>query len=103
NDETDGAPQPNPAVAIRIVSQVLQGNDFELGQYAVPEKIEARHHQGEAPKIRLQKHAGIADQGENGPQPDNEHAPVAAITDPAPQVGRHQPGAHLDGGQGADF
>ena len=102
-DETNGPPQPDAAVAVAVRPEVAQGDGLELRQRGVPEETEAGDHQGQRPVSPAPEDCSKGQHRQQRGGTDDGHAPPAVVGDPAPDVGGHQLGGHEDGDQLADL
>lgn len=101
-DETDRAPQANPAVAGAALAQVGQGDDLELRQHGVPEERVQRHHQGQPGVAVADEDQREAQRRAYRAEAHDGQALAAAVAQPAPQVGRDATHQHGNRHQLAD-
>ncbi len=95
-DKADGTPQPDGGVTADAAAEMIEGNHLHLRQRCVPEEAEQDHHQGHFPETLGEGDAGEDQEGEQGRKPDDGHARVNTVADPAPDIGRDDLGAHED-------
>ena len=98
-DETDGAPQTDLAVARGLFLQVSQGDHFELRQHRVPEERMQGHHQGQPGVGLADEDQRKTDQGTHRAKPHDGQPPAGVVAQPAPEVGRHATHQHGNGHQ----
>jgi len=101
-DETDAAPQPDLAVALSLLVQMRQGDDFELRQHRVPEERMQRHHQRQPGKALVEEDQPEGQQGAQRAETDDFQPATGCITQPAPEIRRHATHQHGNGDQLAD-
>ncbi len=102
-DEPHRPPEPNLAVTMDLLTQMIEGDRLELRQGRIPEKAEQQHHQ-------RQSDIGIANRIDSGKRQQRRqtgaahhpHSPTTAVGQPSPQIGRYHLGGLRDCHQLAD-